>query len=206
MKKKSYDFLKLVTKTFYSKVYKLYCKKPLLIKAILCSESLWKNNQQSQFDNNIAVGLFEGETTAHCACLYTLTRALWFELTKVFLFENLFQRKFTLSLSHCEKFCTDSVVPGVLCYLNDEAHIFDTFMPKSYPIDRRSNWTHPFVLYRLREEYTRVLTNSLLVVTKSKVRWEWSCEVSRFQDSVICHVERNNLECLPCENEQQNSI
>ena len=140
MKKKSYDFLKLVTKTFYSKVYKLYCKKPLLIKAILCSESLWKNNQQSQFDNNIAVGLFEGETTAHCACLYTLTRALWFELTKVFLFENLFLRKFTLSLSHCEKFCTDSVVPGVLCYLNDEAHIFDTFMPKSFPIDRRSNW------------------------------------------------------------------
>ena len=40
MKNKSYDFLKLVTKTFYSKVYKLYSKKPLLIQAIICSESL----------------------------------------------------------------------------------------------------------------------------------------------------------------------
>ena len=43
-------------------MYMLYSKKHLLIKGIICSESLYRNNQQSQFDNNIAVGLFEGET------------------------------------------------------------------------------------------------------------------------------------------------
>ena len=69
-----------------------------------------------------------------------MSRALWSELTTVFLFVNVFQREFTLSLSHCEKLCTDSVVPGVICYFNDEARIFFIFMTKSYPNDRRSNW------------------------------------------------------------------
>ena len=93
-------------------------------------------------------------------------------------------------------------------------HTYSTYLWKNY-IQMIGGVTdpHPFVQYRLRVDYTRVLTNGVLVVTKNNVRWEWSCEVSQFQDSVICHVERNNLKGLPCENDcglswvvQQHSI